>query len=67
MGKTKKIIDYAYDQANPEFGEGWGCFANILELKMEEMEELIKEALEHIEDYDDGMAGWLDKAREFLA
>ena len=31
-----------------------------------EMEKLLRQALEHIECYDDGMAGWLDKAREVL-
>jgi hypothetical protein len=29
--------------------------------------EIITVAIEHIESYDDGMAGWLDDAREFLA
>jgi len=50
----------------PEHGEGWDSFADIIKLAMQDMEDLLRDAADHIESYDDGMAGWKDRASILL-
>jgi len=63
---TDRIFADAYDQAMPEHGEGWDSFADIIKLAMQDMEDLLRDAADHIESYDDGMAGWKDRASILL-
>ena len=63
---TDRIFADAYDQAMPEHGEGWDIFADRIKLAMQDMEDLLRDAADHIETYDDGMAGWIDRASILL-
>jgi len=38
-----------------------------IECDLVKAKELLSEALDHIESYDDGMSGWLDETRKFLS
>lgn len=63
---TERALDYAHGCASPSHGEGWESFTMHLEGNMEYMESLLLEALDHVEQYDDGMAEWLEKTRMLL-
>ena len=41
--RTNAAFKYAYDQAMPEYGEGWGAFADIISDRMETMERELEE------------------------
>ena len=64
---TDKMFEDAYCQSDCYGGEGWGEFACRIQRNVEEWELLIREARDHIQQYDDGMADWLDRTADFEA
>ena len=47
--KTHEIFRNAYYQASPEHGEGWDEFASRIKLEMQGMEDLLRDAVDHID------------------
>lgn len=47
--RTEKAFDYAYEQALPEYGEGWDDFANHLKSDMLKMEAELRKQKEKIQ------------------
>jgi hypothetical protein len=47
--KTHEIFRNAYNQAMPEHGEGWDGFASRIKLEMQGMEDLLRDAVDHID------------------
>jgi len=69
------LIVVAYEKAHPSDNPSSETAELIDELcsrlrktekELQEMEDLLREAADHIETYDDGMAGWKDRASILL-
>lgn len=46
---TDRIFTRAYEQDMPEYGEGWDSFAYRIKTAMQEMEDLLRDVVGHVD------------------